>query len=112
PDRRAGTDSDGGGSARWPGCRARRLPSLLLRLGRRGRRGAAALCPLAGVVAPDEITREIEVGLGEHQRRLVEDHAEVLGGGDLADDPGHALEDLPRRLLLLGRQVLLVANVG
>ena len=76
--------------------------------------GAAALAvgALARVVAADELVGQIEVGLGEHERRLVEDHAEVLGGGDLADDAGHALEDLGGRLLLLGRQVLLVAQVG
>src|SRR3569832_2578497 len=89
-------------------------PRRLL-LGGRGRRrggppgGGRAL---ARVVAADEIVRQVQVRLGEqHPLRLVEDHREVFGRGDLADDAAHPLEDLARRLLILGGQVLLVAHV-
>src|SRR5262249_24555398 len=62
--------------------------------GRLLRRGGLALGALARVVAADEVVREVEARLGEHDApgRLVEDHREVLGQGDLAEDLVHPLE--------------------
>src|SRR6185436_13151491 len=110
-------------STRRNGYRCGRIRSMAtisstaacLLLGRllRGRRRRRAPAGLAGraVVAPDQLVGEVQVGLREHQRRSVDDHAEVLGRSDLRDDLGHALEDLGRLLLFLARQVLLVAHV-
>src|SRR2546423_882461 len=72
------------------------------RAARGGGGGAGRGRSFASVVATDEIVRQIEVGLREQHRRLllVEDHREVLGLGDLADDAAHPLEDLAGGLLL------------